>query len=94
MERNQAKSPKVYVDVDVHFDSEGKMQPCKLIWEDGVSYDIDRVVEVRRAAAQKAGGFGDRYTILVEGKTRYLFYERSTDVDDVRPGRWFLERKG
>ena len=93
MIRGTEKNQKVYVDVDVHFDSDGRMCPSSLIWEDGTTYAIDKVTDIKKAAAQKAGGYGDRYTIVVEGKSRYLFYERSTDVDDVRPGRWFLERK-
>lgn len=93
MIRDEVKNQKVYVDVDVHFDCDGRMYPSSLIWEDGTTYAIDKVIDIKKAAAQKAGGYGDRYTIVVEGKSRYLFYERSTDVDDVRPGRWFLERK-
>lgn len=93
MIRGTGNNQKVYVDVDVHFDCEGRMCPSSLIWEDGTAYAIDKVIDIKRAAAQKAGGYGDRYTIVVEGKRRFLFYERSTDIDDVRPGRWFLERK-
>lgn len=86
-------APKVYVDVEVHFDSDGHMRPASLTWEDGKSYTIDRVTGVRRAMSQKAGGYGDRYTIIVAGQQRYLYYEHSIYVDDVRPGRWFMERK-
>ena len=59
---------KVYVDVRVDFRSDGLMLPRKITWEDGREYEIDRISDIRQAAAAKAGGQGDRYTITVNGK--------------------------
>ena len=87
-------SPKVYVDVTVEFGPEGRMLPRALVWEDGRRYAIDRVKAIRPAYAERAGGMGDRYTVLVNGCERYLFFERSTDTDRPEIGRWFVERKG
>ena len=56
---------KVYVQVNVQFRENGIMLPREIIWEDGVRYEIDRVTDIRQAAAMKAGGQGDRYTIMV-----------------------------
>lgn len=84
---------KVYVDVTVEFDEEGRMFPQTLIWEDGRKYSIDRVTDIRQAAAMKAGGQGDRYTIIIGGKQSYLFFERSTNLSGNIIGRWFVERK-
>ena len=56
-------------------------------------YDIDKVTEIRQAAAMKAGGQGDRYTIMVNGHQSYLFFERSTNLTGPNLGRWFVERK-
>ena len=39
------------------------MLPRTIVWEDGLKYDIDRVIDIRPAYAAKAGGQGDRYTI-------------------------------
>ena len=75
---------KVFVDVDVHFDSDGKMTPRSITWEDETVYKIDRVTDVRRAASTKAGGMGIRYTVTVNGRQSYLFYEEP---------RWFVEAK-
>ena len=58
---------KVYVQVNVQFREDGIMLPREIIWEDGVRYEIDRVTDIRQAAAMKAGGQGDRYTIMVHG---------------------------
>lgn len=41
------------------------MLPRTIVWEDGLKYDIDRVIDIRPAYAAKAGGQGDRYTIQV-----------------------------
>lgn len=77
-------SRKAFVDVDVHFDSDGKMTPKSITWEDETVYTIDRVTDVRRAASTKAGGMGIRYTVIINGQRSYLFYEEP---------RWFVEAK-
>ena len=45
---------------------------------------IDKVLDVRRAFAVKVGGTAVRYTIMVGGKTTFLF------EDD---GKWFAESR-
>ena len=84
---------KVYVPVDVEFREDGTMLPRIIVWEDGTKYEIDRVTDIRQAAAMKAGGQGDRYTISVQGKQSYLFFERSTNLSGRVLGRWFVERR-
>lgn len=86
------QTPKVYVSVKVEFTKDGYMLPRALIWEDGFEYEIDRVKDVRPAHAKRAGGQGDRYTVVVNGHEKYLFFERSDD-NDACIGRWFVERK-
>lgn len=84
---------KVYVEVNVSFGEDGHMYPKSLVWEDGTTYRIDKVTDIRQAAAMKAGGQGDRYTIIINGKQSYLFFERSTNIFGNVIGRWFVERK-
>lgn len=84
---------KVYVDVDVLFDNAGNMHPKSLTWEDGTVYPIDKVLDVRPAHAMRAGGQGDRYTIMIGGHGSYLFFERSAKVKGCSLGRWFVERR-
>ena len=84
---------KVYVDVKVDFRSDGVMLPRIITWEDGREYEIDRVSDIRQAAAMRAGGQGDRYTIFVQGKQSYLFFERSPNQTGNNIGRWFVERR-
>ena len=60
------------------------MRPLWIVWEDGRKFPVDRLLDVRRAAATKAGGQGIRYTCRILGRETYLF------EDD---GRWFVEGK-
>ena len=81
-----------YVDVNVDFCKEGLMLPRSMVWEDGRRYEIDFVRDVRYAPAMKTGGYGERYTVMIGGHERYLFFERPTDSDDASMvGRWFVE---
>lgn len=94
MYMSTARSPKVYVEVIVRFLKDGGMRPVALIWKDDVKYDIDRVLDVRPSYAAKAGGQGDRYTVMVGGKQKQLFFEHSADSFDQNIGRWFVELEG
>ena len=84
---------KVYVSVRADFRDDGIMLPREITWEDGRKYEIERVVDIRQAAAMKAGGQGDRYTVNVLGQQSYLFFERSTNKSGNVIGRCFVERR-
>lgn len=73
---------KKYVSVVARFSEDGKVMPLSLEWEDGCSFEIDKVLDVRRAASQKAGGIGVRYTCRIRNKQVYLFKD-----EDI----WFIE---
>ena len=82
-----------YVKITVDFTPEGLMVPRFLTWEDGRRYEIDRIKAVHAAPALKAGGQGDRYTVMIGGQERYLFFEHNADSGNERIGRWFVERQ-
>ena len=75
---------KVFVEVTARFDAAGGLTPLSIRWEDGRTFAVDRVLEVRRAASLKAGGQGIRYTVRILGHVTQLFYEEP---------RWFVEGK-
>jgi len=58
-----------------------------------VSADHDRVIDIKSAAARKAGGMGDCYTVEIGGKRMYLFFERGPFTQAGYAGRWFVEAK-
>jgi len=91
--QQQVGSSRVYVPVLVAFGSDGKLVPRRLCWEDGQVYTIDRVLDMRPAPAMKAGGQGDRYTIEIQGKQSYLFFEHNPDTTAPQIGRWFVEKR-
>lgn len=68
--------------VNVRHETDGRITPLSIIWEDGRTFDIDRILDIRRAASLKAGGCGIRYTCRVRNKQVYLFDEE---------GVWFME---
>jgi len=74
---------KIYVSVELIVDEDGRTMPTAIIWEDGHRYSIDKVKDVRYAASQKAGGIGTRYTCLIMGQQRYLYFEDP---------KWFVEK--
>ena len=84
---------KTFVKVTAEHTENGQVRPLLLTWTDGKSYEIDRVSDIRQAAAMKVGGQGDRYTITVNGQQRYLYFERSANICGNTIGRWFVEAK-
>ena len=77
-------SRKAYVEVAAIFTPEGTILPQRIRWEDGTLFSVDRITDIRRAAATKAGGCGLRYTVCIGNRQTYLFLE-----DD----RWFVEAR-
>ncbi len=67
---------KCFVKVRADHDPDGKTRPILIRTEDGPTLKIDSVVDVRRAAATKAGGQGIRYTCMIGGHELYLFHDR------------------
>lgn len=84
---------KVYVSVIASFSEDGNLFPRSLRWEDGREYSIEKILDIRSAAALKAGGQGDRYTVQINGHQSYLFFERSPNISGINIGKWFVERK-
>ena len=75
---------KKYVKVTSATDEDGRVVPLSVEWDDGVTYQVDEVLDARRAASLKVGGTGMRYTIRVGRQTTFLFFEGP---------RWYVEAK-
>lgn len=76
---------KVYVEVTAKFSKDGRLLPLSVRWQDGHVYEIQRIMDICRAASLKAGGAGIRYTCVIDGKQSHLFYEDNN--------LWFVEGK-
>ena len=70
------------MEVAAVFTPEGRIMPQCIRWEDGTVFSVDRVMDIRHAAATKAGGCGLRYTIRIGGRQTCLFLDED---------RWFVE---
>ena len=81
---------KVYVAVIASFSEDGNLFPRRLRWEDGCEYSIEKVLDVRPAAALKAGSQGDHYTVQINGHQSYLIFERSPNISgtNLKNGLW------
>lgn len=64
---------KEYLKVRVDYLPSGHIIPLMFRSEDGERMVIDQIVDVRRAAARKAGGNGIRYTCRVGERLVFLF---------------------
>ena len=84
---------KVYVDVDATFEADGRLIPRAVYWEDGSRYEISGIRSCTPAMAKHCGGYGQRYTVVINKQVTFLFYERIMRWDDNCPGRWFVEKK-
>ena len=80
MERRKKR----FVPVVVRFDTEGKLRPLVIEYDQEHKYPVDKVLDVCRAACQRVGGVGERYTCLIQGKETYPWLEK---------GAWFVEAK-
>ena len=75
---------KQYVSVTAKFDPDGNILPLKINWDDGRTFYIDRITDIRYAASLKAGGAGIRYTCRIKQNEKYLFLEDN---------RWFINNE-
>ena len=56
--------------------------PLSILWENGKSYEIDRVLDIRKKASTKGGGLGLRYTCRFGEQERYIWLDEYI---------WFVE---
>lgn len=103
MAYQKPKKPKrIYVKVSSDFDSTGYMQPRSITWSDGRVFRIDAIRDFYPAGAGNLNVTGhswrvssnDRYTVIIQGEQRYLYFERSRPGFVTTVGRWFVEVAG
>ncbi len=73
---------KMYVGVESYTDESGHTRPRFVYWCDGRRFEVQKILDERRAVSIGAGGRGIRYTCLIEGRKRFLFFENP---------RWFVD---
>ena len=91
----KSRTERVYVKVNTEFDVTGYMLPRAITWEDGRIFQIEAIQDCRPAAALHGNTrIPDTscYTVVVKGKTKYLFFELGSPRQTVCFGRWYVER--
>ena len=74
---------KIELNIIVQHLPDGQSVPRTIIWEDGRKFNIDKILDKRKAAALKCGGIGTRYICKICNKEVAIFDE---------DGYWFLEK--
>ena len=77
---------KKYVDMIVRYTEGGQIIPLAVRWSPDQLYEIDRGLDVQRAASRKAGGAGIRYTCRIKGRERFIWLEEDRWFVDVKEG--------
>lgn len=70
------------ISVKAKFSENGNITPLSIEWEDGRSFEIDRVTDIRKSASLKAGGIGYRFTCFIRGRQIFIFKDENI---------WFME---
>lgn len=77
---------KIYVRAVCEFSSDGGIKPLNIEWVDGRKFAIDRVKFVERKPCLSGGVLPRRYTVIMGGQQKYLYYEKEKE-------RWFIEKE-
>jgi hypothetical protein len=90
MHRQKNAARRVYVKVSSDFDAAGYMQPRSITWADGRTFRIDAIRDFRPAVSLGRGS-ADRYTVVIHGEERHLYFEKAREQFVCRVGRWYVE---
>ena len=74
---------KKYIRIVVEFERDGTLLPIRIIWDNGAEYPISKILDVRYFSSERERASGIKYTCLIRGKTREIFFDRS---------RWYVSR--
>lgn len=81
-----AQYKKVYVAAYVRVDEQGAFSPVAVEWQDGRKFLIDKITDDRMCLPPHVTAvFTRRFTVLIGGYTRHLYYETFTN-------QWFVEK--
>ena len=59
---------KIELDIIVEHKKDGRAVPKTILWDDGRRFAIDKVLDVRQAAALRCGGIGTIYICKIMAK--------------------------
>ncbi len=71
---------RIFVGTVVRFDSEGAITPLQILWTNGETYAIDKILKTEETPALRSNT-GFRYLVRIRGQERELGYDGR---------RWFI----
>jgi hypothetical protein len=77
---------KKFVKVDCTITEIGQLIPRRIYYDDLHVYEVDKVLEVRKAASLKVGGNGLLYRVRIMNKETRIFFDNYNF-------KWFIENK-
>ena len=89
MKQPKIRMERVYVKVNSDFDVTGYMHPRTITWSDGRVFRIETVRDFRPVGTDSLTS--DCYTVIIGGKTKYLFFEKASPYQSLSLGRWYVE---
>ena len=75
---------KVCVEILARFLKDGGIRPVTVVWADGRRFEIDKLKFIEPAPSRVSAVMPVRYTCLIGGEERKLYYEPDFE-------RWFVE---
>ncbi|MBR1481820.1 MAG: hypothetical protein IJ598_02500 [Ruminococcus sp.] len=66
---------KKYIRINAEFEQDGTMIPVRIIWDNGAEYPISEVIDVRYFKPESSGKIGIKYTCIILGKIRDVYFE-------------------
>ena len=70
------------INVIAKMDEFGNITPLSILWSESLTFQIDKVLDIRKKASLKGGGMGTRYTCRIKGIERFLWLDEYI---------WFVE---
>ena len=82
-----------YVDVIARFGRDGDVEPVRVLWKDGRTFVIERVIEHSPFGTVNNGVSQACYTVLIRGEEKKIYLERREPVPAIGKGetlRWWV----
>lgn len=88
-----AEFQRIYIRVIGLFETSGVLTPKKIeVPGEGV-FKIEQVLGMRTLKSTKTGGVGFRYTIVINGRWSYLYFEPADELTGNHLGSWFISKQ-
>ena len=82
---------RVYVRINASVDKLGVVHPTAIVWEDGRIFEIEKICDVLNGKRFGRGETLDCFKVMIRGRYKKLYLDRSDRPRSQFTGRWFVE---